>query len=1832
MSDQLQRAIINAHNAKDYAAAKRLGQLLKQQQSTQSSAQLQAAPGQYQSPLPDPFANRAAPKDSALDYSVDQGQKLVGKGIEAAGRVFNSKGISDYGSQVVQQQEQDIAQGGYQPQYTQSLRETYNQGGLGPALGWAAEKTAENAASGGAALAGAGLAALTAPVSMPLAAIIGGATTAGSVLMGAGEAAFEQEEKTGSYDEKVAVGVGTIIGFLDKFGAGKVIPKDRLARMTADEITGELSKKGFGNAAKEFAKRTGIEAATETAQEGLSVAAAAAKGGQYTAEELGDRALESAVLGGTTSATAQAGMGSLSAARNLVPTVKDSSPEDLDAAASFAQRLAEIADANSWDLQDVDKMADGGARATVDLAHVQYTEELKRLFADMKSRVKVTDKDNLQEVADKILAEAGYREGRNKTKNTVGKQEMDAIERLAGDTYEGRQALSILRQLNQLTAVHNGGYQGGVSKITDQFSPWGSTVGYDKGAAATERILRPIVSGSAAIGSGGASLAAQIAAQKAGRMIDRVTGRRSVVDRYVRQNQGRQGIPEPTEESLRMQNLAELEAEEARQQAQEEAIAATRARQAAEGYPVSGNSPLGTAELVLDTNASEIIKMAEILAENHPDSFIRQSASELIASAQSNVESVTGLKEIIAELKRMINPDADFWRQREAQLQGVGPAQAAQARKTQAEINYERGVQDNINFNTQLVDALNADTSVEPLAKAVIHNALGELKRDLGANPVDMVSSIVERAVEKGATPEQVQQYLMPYVERVQQQQAAKAQRDAARDDADPIKEARVVPVPFGKPGMQRAFGVSNPTEGGNYIDLDTKDDLTGNTYQGGSVKIIDGRPVMETSDVPAEPATKESGNKVKVNLFKKKAGWSWIDYDGPDTIVSTEQGGKHYYSLSSDFQTPVTLKTYPKQPSEPRLRPTSQGKIVLGEKIGSISVRGKVHPVYDQVTVEDKRATDPIKESREVSLPTRDGKKHGIDRIYTVDTEGPVRGKSAFVKTLNVKNYPVVNQAMQELSDRHDDALSTPDAWLAFERDLMGDNETPAAPTGLIDLINDVDKWAARHGQLSGDQLSAAQRGFEVVEGMKQIYADGTATVDTTGKLMAWGIMSRMLSAVNQEAGFVDAVMDGKMSDFIARAVERPFTAADVKEYKKWVASVIPKGSFGKPGTSNLNSFGDTFLKKMSVKQPDGRSGLEHLHDMISDPDVSSAQIRRAFYGLADGVGIANKVLSFMLLMMGRTDVVVLDRIQINSMWDASKYGKLIYDDVADLFSGPQGLARYEALEKGLLTRIDALYEKLGRPQDASVGRYHWESWVRDSGQVVAHPTMEGVYDESVTGDTLNAYADLGAPEGRMHRYSYGAIYARDTEGNPYISYADSSGEPYIFSLDSWPKFQKQIQKAKAGVVPKGFKVSDYKQGYPWYEAEGVNREKLDEQIKSFGKRASSSKSILQGDAGQRDANVTGQPQAQEEQVNPSIDPSKGVLQAAVAETFRQPTPAQIKDKLEPAKKLQKFIIGKAGSPFENGISTYDDLVQLADMLDVSVAVVTSDQMSSFETKGQFQSMLGGTAGEIKLRSPYVLGNLNFMTTLAHEVSHALEGLTLSRIRESSDYVRNAHPKSDGSSDIMREGSFRARLNNVIELATATPGMFVKRKFDDVPSREVAQKIVAEIDSLQDGTLIGIADKPELGTMPIRPNFDQYQRMSVEGSFKPLPDTASALEIASREAEIEQMRSQDYVQEITNKGFNQFVTYTKETAEFGVDPLHFYLLDPKGMKKMMPETFKFMRNIFNKSSMPIEMHSNPMVAVIALLMAGFGKALTSGEEEEQPQGVLTPPPAVLTA
>jgi hypothetical protein len=381
---------------------------------------------------------------------------------------------------------------------------------------------------------------------------------------------------------------------------------------------------------------------------------------------------------------------------------------------------------------------------------------------------------------------------------------------------------------------------------------------------------------------------------------------------------------------------------------------------------------------------------------------------------------------------------------------------------------------------------------------------------------------------------------------------------------------------------------------------------------------------------------------------------------------------------------------------------------------------------------------------------------------------------------------------------------------------------------------------------------------------------------------------------------------------------------------------------------------------------------------------------------------------------------------------------------------------------------------------------------------------------------------------------------------------------------------------------------------------------------------------------AGRRSPEAGRPVQGQEDPANPAIKPGTGVLSSAVSDYFKQPTPAQIKEQVEPAEQIAKFVLGKPGTEFENGISTYDDLVDLANMLDVSVEIVSASKMQDRGSMGQMQAMLEGTAGEIKIQSVKKLGPLEFMKTLAHEVSHALEGLSLDRLRSESVYKYNAHPEARGSQDVIRQSSLRSRLNEVIELAFAKPGMFFQKKHDSTPSAEVSKKIVAEIDELQKGTMVGFADKPELGQQPMRETFPQFTRSTLEFNV-PLPENASATQIAAREAEIAKMGSNGGVAEQIAKKFVDYHDYIKETAEFGVDPLHFYLMDPKGMKKMMPETFKFMRDIFNKSSMPIEMHANPMMTVIALLLAGFGKALSGEEEEERPQGVLTPQPALLT-
>ena len=502
---------------------------------------------------------------------------------------------------------------------------------------------------------------------------------------------------------------------------------------------------------------------------------------------------------------------------------------------------------------------------------------------------------------------------------------------------------------------------------------------------------------------------------------------------------------------------------------------------------------------------------------------------------------------------------------------------------------------------------------------------------------------------------------------------------------------------------------------------------------------------------------------------------------------------------------------------------------------------------------------------------------KHGVPRYFITRTEGEVSGKSKLPKVLHDKNVEKQSELLDELAVNHPDPLNSVDDWYALEREILGDNETPAAPLDALDMASDVSVWADRHSKLTPEQLAAASQGFEIVEEFSELYASGGAAPLITGKLMLWGMLSRRMSTHPHESAFLDAVNSGQLEEIVNSALEREWTDADLSKYAEWAGSIIPDFAPGKQGTSNMNDFGKDFLRKMSKRMPDGRSALEHLHDMIADRDISSAEVRRRFYGLAGSVGIKNKVLSFVLLLSGRTDVMVMDRIQINTMWDAGQYGKLIYDDVVGLFEDAHGLARYEALERSLLLRVDELYAALGRPEDASVSRYHWESWVLNSGQVVAHPTIQGLVD--FANGEADPFYDIGAPEGRFHQFAFGSIYARDSDNQPYISYNNSKGESFRFGLEDFKKMLTEVRKPAQGVIPKGFSVKTFREiGYPWYEAEEVNREKLDQLIAEF---SGGRESPLRAVGASSNPNVPGQEETQAEglTLNQEKDAPKGSI-----------------------------------------------------------------------------------------------------------------------------------------------------------------------------------------------------------------------------------------------------------------------------------------------------------------------------------------------------------------
>lgn len=497
----------------------------------------------------------------------------------------------------------------------------------------------------------------------------------------------------------------------------------------------------------------------------------------------------------------------------------------------------------------------------------------------------------------------------------------------------------------------------------------------------------------------------------------------------------------------------------------------------------------------------------------------------------------------------------------------------------------------------------------------------------------------------------------------------------------------------------------------------------------------------------------------------------------------------------------------------------------------------------YGQVTMQSAARVD----AGDVKLSKTVGKEQNLQlapqyRVKVIGAYTPDGKTQNIPNVVNPGNYQDTATRLDDLAKAFPDPLKSNESFSAMLANVYNSIEVPIPPRWMVENFNDMDKWSGWFGSMTKGQIDEAARGFAVVDKFKNAYQSGAAKADTTGTLMFWAMLSRRASAYPHESGFLD--LAEAMQPLIQKAVRGEYTQADIDAGLQMIKQTIPSGSPGNMVTSNANDFLRVFLPKMSEQLPDGRTKLQTLHDMIANQQMTGPQIRREFYGLAQDVGIKNKVLSFALLVSGRNDVMVLDRIQINRLFAG---GEKIYDDVAQIFDGGPGLAIYEGLERSLGSRIKELYARVGRADQASIGRYHWESWVLSSGQEVAHPTLETIVKKAE--GATKPFAGVPVKEGRMHERAFGVTYERTREGGNQFVYSTAGGDKYAVTKTDLDELFNHVMDKKNGIIPDDFPgVKFFSKdtlgdgspnpffGKPWYAWPGVNRELIDDYAAAIG------------------------------------------------------------------------------------------------------------------------------------------------------------------------------------------------------------------------------------------------------------------------------------------------------------------------------------------------------------------------------------------------------------
>jgi len=1442
------------------------------------------------------------------------------------------------------------------------------------------------------------------------------------------------------------------------------------------------------------------------------------------------------------------------------------------AAASLAQRLRTLSQNNNYNLKDVKK--DGGAKEALEAAHGKITQDMKTIVTNpaVKGYLDPKQAESIEELIDKYSsAQTAVRQVRNKVKDKVTVENAEAILKLLPAGKERDQIANLMRESNVLTDLFRSGTKGGISSFTDTFNPFAK----EDGSYDPSRMISAGLNKGTAILSAGASLPTQLGIVAGGRTIDAVTRRRAAIDRFVRKNEGKTPLKDPTGPSL--------VAAEAERQAQAEQLKFDDEQRALElgrlAQSDKDNSPVGTVLLGTGLDRDGLRAAMSELENMNPDTkALKDVFTDIRKNMDGGTNKIRNLNDIIPIINHHLNtPDTTVQRQANpdqllAQRGGVNmppnvdqnPPPAPPQAQTEAPLdlaqfavdqnppaqprteNYQAGKDDNNTFVRNLESKLADDTTLAPLDKAQLATVLADMQLSLGPNPVEAMTEMVEDLGNMGVPQEAIDTYVKPYADRVVKQQDRAA---ASRLEA-PV-EPEVAPEAQQQSPLQQAQELTKLSDSAPLSEKlkaltaetranELKDDLYSKAV----------RVVVEDGKVAPSYLQRKLGiglNKAAelVNQMEQEGFISPADQVGRrevDPELAKERLDKLEAPVDPETDPDIRAAMRPQEdaPSGPAL---STPEIPRGETT-NIQMPNSLGPTFKYA----KNTT--FAKGRDLKIALQEKalaaqKEEGIDLTDLSDANisrlaDYVLGDAleALKDNQNAIGWydRTVTDALSSLGEIYPEIQTNPMNKLQFIWALaVTSNGTKVDKN--FELAADAYDHLQRTGRFPtnigiGEAAKAINGGLKQYHTMLEKFERKTNTDEGDHQLLADFMTSQVPVRVIEDEYDVDISGEGKGTLVRGASILGPkigngffsnlYGHFDALTMDRWLMRSVGR-------------WRGSLIKMNPAMEKKKRSEIKSMITDMSSDNVKSLRRLMKPSGIKIGKTMSNQNMNDLAAYVAKQSTSKDWREGLNQI-------------------SPEFRKSANSLAKYLDGQVEA-------PAGAKERDFIRSVFTQALGRLNAEPAVTRASNTGLTMSDLQAL--LWYPEKRLYDT------AKAKEGQESRGYADDEAPDYANAA------RKLVEARKTMAVGSG--------------------------LGSTGADGSGGRGPIGSDA-----------RPPRQSIPPATDGVAGILAQRITGGPTQraavPSSQEVKQATPPVRAI--IEVGKKGSKFENGIKDIQGVRQLADAINVTLKMYNSQIQMAYEAGDPKQAdalglYVGGTARAMNPQNinednrnadPFGLntGNLgpyisNFQSYISalHEVAHGLNDQ-----RYNPNYI-------DRFSDPEVRERLRGKIGNSWTSQNALTGrqdQFTRHSFDDM------------ISSLINNTV----------------SFPANQRKQVLAEIKKMQDQGKYENDSDIRYEGGAKRS------VAKRRSTPYYKYIRSAPEMAVDPVINYLHNPKQMKTDYPATAELIKTFF-KDSTKIQFFSHPLAMAIAVTLAMIMKQEQAEDEERQqqmqmPAGALNQP------